>query len=217
MTDNEPNASGLRLMDGNRLPEEVLAHLSKLPCLSVEVKAEFLWPLVQVSMEGDDEDLEKAIEGAAGESRFSKSDMHSSVAAVNFLVSNAGSRDLSEEQFASDLSVVPDLSNEDRELLSSGYDAFRVKLRESFQRSAIFTHPNLVRGIGYRVVNIEATEKARHLNVPMAYILFRCQDQGHSTELALPLEGVQAIRDMCNTILEWCAPTRFCQPTKGSE
>ena len=209
---NKPTESAARdvkllCLGGQVAPPEVLRDWKRFQALAPKAKQN-IWEILTPSLPAapDQAEIEKRGEAFCSLYRVSAQELQASVRVCRFLLLQASSLDLSKEFIREDLERLSGENHEGVEVVLSGYEEAKTRMRREILESTLFDHGKVFTGLDWRVDTIAASDRGINLNSPVVLLTLRYRE-GHRQEVreeAMTLyvvpEALKQLRSVCERI-----------------
>jgi hypothetical protein len=199
---NEVGGVRLHCLGGEPGPADLARHLGRLLDLPEGARRE-IWKALDPSL-GDtiDEGADRALDAFCARHALTVDELGSVIKASRFLLRAAARANLTKAQLAEDVDALTGSSPVAREILLSGFDAAKARLRQAILRGTLEDHSKLVVDIGWQLEHIVASDRGERMDIALAALTFRYREGAEEKRVTLHLlpDAVQTLTAACQRL-----------------
>ena len=215
MTASKRADVALRALDGKAAPPKLGADLEHLGGFPGAAKKDF-WNALGPSLdEPINQEAEHALEAYCQRHGLDDVILAKVISASRFLIRESARRALSEGDVEADIRALVGDRKDIVQSLASGYRAGLAHLTKGFAARSVAAHGGVLRQVDWRLERVIASNEARHLDFPIAFMALTTDGPkgARSTSLQLDMPSVLKLKQACEGILE--SADRLAGPKKG--
>ncbi len=197
-----PGPVKLRCLGGEAAPPDLAAHLRRLRDLPEGARLE-IWKAIDASLgETISPETEQVLDAFCARHAITADELGAVLKACRFLLGAAARTNAGKEQLAADLDALTGGHALTREILLSGFDRAKGRLRQAILRGTIEDHHRLVVDIGWQLEHVVASDRGEHLGVGLAALTFRYREGGDDKRITLHLlpDAVRSLAAACQRL-----------------
>ncbi len=203
MSETPSSPPRLHCLGGEPAPADLAAHLLRLRELPEGARRE-LWRALDPCLgETIDKEAERALDAFSARHGLTVDELGSVIKACRFLVRSAAQRDTSKAELGQDLDALTNGHALTKEILVSGLDAAKSRLRQEIVKKTISDHHRLVVGVDWELEQVVASSRGEKLGLGLAALTFRYREGEEEKRITLHLlpDGVRAVAAACQRLV----------------
>ena len=201
----------LRCYGGNPIPDQVLKDW--LLFCELDEKIQYnIWNLIKSIVYGQSsEQLKSEISEFCNKFYIEEKKLTRSLGLLTHMLQQATKYDLSKNDIENDFLILKKLKHGEVDDIITGYVEVKNEIKIKFINNTLLSHGKLIVGVDWKIENIEASNDAFNIHIPVVTLTFRYREGDDSNRISLRMttDTIEQLQSALSEISKWIAPKGF--------